>query len=95
MGIQALRRIVKEGVRRQQLGVVLEGEKPTELGFHWHGIHSGGDKVGDMTNCVWSYRLKKNIGFALVSADCKAGDKVTVNKLGVTIQGQLTELPFI
>ena len=95
VGIQALRRIVKEGVRRQQLGVVLEGEKPTELGFHWHGIHSGGDKVGDMTNCVWSYRLKKNIGFALVSADCKAGDKVTVNKLGVTIQGQLTELPFI
>lgn len=95
VGIQALRRIVKEGVRRQQLGVVLEGEKPTELGFHWHGIHSGGDKVGDMTNCVWSYRLKKNIGFALVSADCKTGDKVTVNKLGVTIQGQLTELPFI
>jgi glycine cleavage system aminomethyltransferase T len=95
VGIHALRKIAKDGVRRQQLGVVLEGDQPTELGFHWHGIHSGGSKVGDMTNCVWSYRLKKNIGFALVSVDCKAGDPVTVNKLGVNIAGQLTELPFI
>lgn len=95
VGIQALRKIAQDGVRRRQLGVVLEGDKPTELGFHWHGIYSNGHKVGDMTNCVWSYRLKKNIGFALVSIDCKAGDNVTVSKLGETIAGQLAELPFI
>ena len=33
IGIQALRRIRQDGVKRQQLGVILEGDTPTALGF--------------------------------------------------------------
>jgi aminomethyltransferase len=95
VGIQALRRIHAEGPARHQLGVMLDGEEPTELGFHWHQIRKDGRKVGDMTNCVWSYRLRRNIGFALVSADMKPGDAVDVVKDGRSLPGTLRELPFL
>ncbi len=95
IGIQALRRIHAAGPRRQQLGVLLEGAEPTTLGFLWHPILHDGRKVGDLTNCVWSYRLKKNIGFALISTDCAPGDVVEVFKEGRPLAGTLTSLPFI
>ena len=95
VGIGALRQIKASGVKRQQLGVMLEGDQPTQLGFHWHGIYQHGQKVGNLTNCVWSYRLQKNIGFGLVAASCAAGDEVTVHKEGQTLKARLTTLPFI
>jgi glycine cleavage system aminomethyltransferase T len=74
---------------------VLDGDEPTQLGFHWHAIEVDGRNVGHLTNCVWSYRLKRNIGFALISADCVPGMPVTVQKNGRPVSGTLRELPFI
>ncbi len=95
IGIAALRRIHAEGPRRHQLGVTLDGGEPAELGFHWHAIEVDGRKVGDLTNCAWSYRLKNNIGFALISTEFRAGSRVTVRKDGKPIYGTLQNLPFI
>lgn len=95
VGIKALRRIHAEGPKRHQLGVMLEGETPTELGFLWHEIRRDGRKVGDMTNCVWSFRLKRNIGFALVASACQPGDPVEVVKEGQVLKGSLVALPFL
>ncbi len=95
IGVQALRRIHAEGPRRHQLGVILDGDQPTELGFFWHEIRQGNRKIGDMTNCVWSYRLKKNIGFALVAVDSQPGDAVQVVKEGQVLKGTLAALPFL
>ncbi|MEP6885525.1 MAG: glycine cleavage T C-terminal barrel domain-containing protein [Gammaproteobacteria bacterium] len=95
IGIDALRRIHADGPRRQQLGVALEGDEPMQLGFHWHSVEVDGRKVGDLTNCAWSYRLKKNIGFVLISMECRSGSRVTVRKDGKTLTGTLQELPFI
>ena len=95
IGIQALRKIHKDGVQRQQLGVLLDGEQPTQLGFHWHAIYRDGKRVGDLTNCVWSWRLKRNIGFGLVASACAVGDKVQVHKEGQAVPATLVALPFI
>lgn len=95
VGIQALRKIHQDGVQRQQLGVMLDGEQPTQLGFHWHAIHKDGTRVGDLTNCVWSWRLSRNIGFGLVASACAVGDKVQVHKEGQAIPATLVALPFI
>ena len=95
VGIQALRRLHAAGPTRHQLGVVLEGEEPTAFGFLWHPIFRDGRKVGDLTNCAWSYRLRRNIGFALISVECAAGDRVEVVKDGKHVTGTLTTLPFI
>jgi aminomethyltransferase len=95
VGIAALRRIKAEGVRRHQLGVMLDGEIPTALGFLWHEIRQNGAQIGSMTNCVWSWRLKRNIGFALVSVTARPGDRVEVIKDGERLTGTLTTLPFV
>ena len=58
-------------------------------------VEVDGRKVGDLTNYAFSYRLKKNIGFALISVDCKPGSAVTVHKDGSAIRGVLQELPFL
>jgi glycine cleavage system aminomethyltransferase T len=95
VGIAALRRIKADGVQRRQLGVVLDGDIPAEPGFRWHVIQMDGKSVGHLTNCVWSYRMKKNIGFGLVASECQAGDTVSVDRNGQIISARLVELPFL
>ncbi len=94
VGISALRRIHSEGAKRRQLGVVLEGDSPAANHPVWMDISRDGEKIGDMTNGVWSRRLKRMIGFALVKSDSAPGEKVSVRKDGKQIPGELTELPF-
>jgi glycine cleavage system aminomethyltransferase T len=95
IGIQALRRIVAEGPKRHQLGVMLDGGAPAKPEFRWNDIMARGGKVGDLTNCTWSWRLEKNIGFALVSSDMQPGDAVTVMRGDGPVSGTLCDLPFI
>jgi len=54
-----------------------------------------GSRIGDMTTCVWSYRLRKNIGFALVANFAKPGDRVVVRREAGAVEGTLYELPFL
>lgn len=95
IGIKALRRIHAKGPQRHSLGIILGGKDPITFGFTWNDIREDGAKVGDMTTCAWSYRMKKNIGFALISTRCKAGDAIEVLRQAEVIPGTLTELPFL
>ena len=95
IGIHALRRIAAEGPVRHQLGLVLEGSTPAPLGFSWEEIRRHGKKVGSMTTCVWSPRLEANIGYALISVDCRRGDFVEVMRPGGVVTAKLVDLPFI
>jgi glycine cleavage system aminomethyltransferase T len=95
VGIQALRRIKAEGVKRHQLGLILDGNTPAPLGFRVEEISYNGRHIGKMTNCVWSPRMKANIGFALISSSVMAGETATVHRAaGLTI-AKLVELPFL
>jgi len=95
IGISALRRIAAEGPKRHTLGLVLDAGEPVRPGFLWNALQREGRKVGDLTNCIFSYRLQRNIGFALVSRACNVGDRLEA-KIGDTWQpGRLTDLPFI
>ena len=95
VGIQALRKIAEEGPKRHQLGLKLEGDAPAPLGFAWEALVKDGQKVGDMTNCTWSFRLKQNIGYALISVDLQPGDSVEVHRSGGIVMAELVELPFL
>ena len=95
IGIQALRRIKSEGPARRQLGVVLQEASPSGPSFVWFDILQDGKKIGDMTNIIWSYRLKTNIGFALVASAAQPGQAVEVLKDGERMNGTLTTLPFM
>jgi len=95
VGIDALRQIKAEGVKRHQLGIALDHPDALPVPFVWHDIAIDGEKIGDMTNCIWSYALGKNIGFALVSRKTKPGTAVSVDFDGRSIPGTLQKLPFI
>ena len=96
VGIKALRLIKAQGPKRHQLGLALEGNIADPLSFHWEDIVVDGKKVGDMTQCVWSPRLKRNIGYALISCSCKVGDSVTLlRSAGREIKASLVDLPFL
>ncbi|MEO0329584.1 MAG: glycine cleavage T C-terminal barrel domain-containing protein [Pseudomonadota bacterium] len=95
VGIQALRQIAKEGPKRHQLGLKLEGEEPHPLGFTWDEIYQNGKKVGDMTNCAWSPRLEQNIGYALISRSIQTGETVEVLRSTGMTNAVLCELPFL
>ena len=89
------------GEAHGQLFLTLDSDDPCaanaleRFSFHWHAIHQNGVRIGDLTNCVWSQRLKHNIGFALVASACKEGDRVVVHKEGQQVPGTLQSLPFI
>lgn len=95
LGIKALRRVAEEGVKRHQLGLILDGSTPAPLGFKHDVILAGGKKVGAMTNCVWSPRMKANIGYALISAEMQIGDTVEVSRASGLTSARLVDLPFL
>ncbi len=95
VGIKALRRIKAEGIKRHQLGLVLAGDKPAPLGFRREDIVHNGQKVGMMTNCVWSPRMRANIGYALISSAVPAGQEVQVMRDPGPVSARLVELPFL
>ncbi len=95
VGIQALRRIKAAGIRRHQLGLVLDGATPEPLGFQREVIVLDGSAVGMMTNCVWSPRMECNIGYALIDVVARAGDRVTVQRPSGPVSARLVELPFL
>ncbi|MFN0114285.1 MAG: glycine cleavage T C-terminal barrel domain-containing protein [Paracoccaceae bacterium] len=95
IGIAALRRIAAEGPKRRSLGVLIDGGAPLGPALGWSAITANGQPVGHLTNGVFSWRLKRNIGFVLVSAACKPGDRVEVRLTEAVRTGTLTELPFL
>lgn len=95
VGIKALRRIKAEGIKRHQLGLVLDGDRPSPLRLHLEDVSLNGSVIGKMTNCVWSPRMKANIGFALISVSAKAGDQVNVHRAHGPVAARLVELPFL
>ena len=74
---------------------MLEGGAPLQPTVLWSDIELDGRKVGDLTNCAWSRRLNRNIGFALVSVSAKPGDPVEVRIGGRRVPAALVELPFL
>ncbi len=70
IGKAALRRIRDEGVRRQQVGLVIEGAPLTGPNTTFWAINRGGESVGKVTSAIHSPRLERNIALAMVAVDC-------------------------
>ncbi|MEM9139498.1 MAG: glycine cleavage T C-terminal barrel domain-containing protein [Pseudomonadota bacterium] len=94
IGVKALRRIKDQGVQRHQLGIILDGGQEDEDQSIKLAIEKDGHPIGHMTHKAWSYRLRRMIGYALVSVDAADGDSVHVIRGGERINGHLTGLPF-
>ena len=69
IGKEALIKINKEGVKRKLVGIEIEGDAINAPPEHLWPVIDSNNKIGHVTRCIFSPRLKKNIGFANVPVD--------------------------
>jgi glycine cleavage system T protein len=96
IGMEALRRIQAEGVKRKLVGIELDGA-PLDLNLTRWPVSLDGGPIGQVTSAVFSPRLKKNIGYATVPVEHAAMG----NSLNVEIpehgtrRATVTARPFV
>jgi aminomethyltransferase len=66
IGKAALKRIKAEGVKRKLVGIELQGVPLAGWPEEYWPVHQNGQRVGHLTAAVYSPRLEKNIGYALL-----------------------------
>jgi glycine cleavage system aminomethyltransferase T len=82
VGREALKRIESEGIKRKLIGIEIEGE-PIEFNMTRWSVRREGDLVGEVTSAIYSPRLDKNIGYAMVpTADAELGTRLAVEVAG-------------
>ena len=96
IGKSALEQIRAEGVKRKVAGIFMDGDAFEKNNEHRWPIFNDTQQTGVVTQAVYSPRLEKNIGFALLDVEHVGGDK----SLRVdTPEGErnitLTSLPFV
>lgn len=78
IGKEALKRIKAEGVKRKLVGVEISGE-PVEFNMTRWTVNRNGAPVGVITSAIYSPRLKKNIGYAMLPTEhTELGTQLTV-----------------
>jgi len=94
VGVTALRMIKAGGIKRQQLGIVMDASERRSGHAIWYALEQDGQPVGHMTNGAWSPRAQAMVGFALVAAKQRVGDRVEVKRGAMRDTATLCELPF-
>jgi aminomethyltransferase len=69
IGRAELERIAAQGVLRKLVGIEIAGPRIEFNTTKWP-VRSGGETVGRVTSAIWSPRLEKNIGYAMVPLAC-------------------------
>ena len=95
IGKAALQRIKDTGVRRKQVGLVIEGAALTGPNTTFWAITKDGVAIGKVTSAIHSPRLKQNIALAMMAVDHTAiGTQVEVVTGHGTRSATVVERPF-
>lgn len=95
IGKAALQRIQAEGVKRKQIGLVIDAPALTGPNTRFWAVEKDGVVVGKVTSAVYSPRLEQNIALAMVDADAvNLGMKLDVEMPGGKVRATVVEKPF-
>jgi glycine cleavage system aminomethyltransferase T len=95
IGKDALQRVSAEGVKRKLAGVEIDGSR-LDLNMTRWPVRSGNTMVGHITSAVYSPRLKKNIGYAMLPIEHAAvGSKLLVDTSDGERTASVVTMPFI
>jgi aminomethyltransferase len=95
IGREALKRVKAQGVKRRLAGVEIEGAK-LDLNMTRWPVRASDAAVGNITSAVYSPRLKKNIGYAMVPVERSAlGTKLRVDTSDGERGAVVVSMPFI
>ena len=94
IGKAALRRIAAEGVTRKLVGIEVDGAPLHYNDYRWPATR-GATAIGHVTSCVYSPRLEKNIGFAMLDlAHSALGTEIEVAPPDGPRRAVVVEKPF-
>jgi aminomethyltransferase len=95
IGKAALRRIREEGVRRRQVGLIIDGAPLRGPNTTFWPIFKDGANIGKVTSAVYSPRLAQNIALAMVSAESAlVGTEVEVATGSGPRRSTIVDRPF-
>jgi len=95
IGKEALKKINAEGIKRKQVGVVLDCEPLEGPNTTFWKIIKDNKEIGKITSAVYSPRLKKNIALAMVSIDkSEVGTEFVVEVFSKEVNAVIVEKPF-
>ena len=95
IGKDALQKINTDGVKRKQVGVILDCEPLTGPNTTFWEIKKDNEVVGKITSAVYSPRLKQNIALAMVSINnSEIGTVLEVKMNDTMIKATVVEKPF-
>ncbi|MBI3982009.1 MAG: glycine cleavage system protein T [Gemmatimonadetes bacterium] len=96
LGRDALRHIRAQGVARKLVGVEIDGARLDFNATKWP-VAAAGRPVGRITSAIYSPRLKKNIGYAMVPVpNAAAGTKLSVSIPGAGERSAtVVPMPFV
>ena len=94
IGLEALRQIEASESGREIRGILFDGGKCPICSEPWPVLRNG-QEIGQITSAIWSPRLKRNVGLAiLVDAETHTGKAITVLCSGKHVDGNVSSLPF-
>ena len=95
VGKEALKKIKTEGIKRKQIGLILDCDPLKGPNTKFWEIIKDNKIIGKVTSAVYSPRLKKNIALAIISiGESKIGNIINVKTSSSVIKGTIVEKPF-
>ena len=95
VGKEALKKIKTEGIKRKQIGLILDCDPLKGPNTTFWEIIKDNKIIGKVTSAVYSPRLKKNIALAIISiGESKIGNIIDVKTSDSVIKGTIIEKPF-
>ena len=95
IGKDALQKINQDGVKRKQVGVILDCEPLTSPNTTFWEITKDNQVVGKITSAVYSPRLKQNIALAMVTINnSELGTVLNVKMNDKIVKATIVEIPF-
>ena len=95
IGKDALQKINQYGIKRKQVGVILDCDPLTGPNTTFWKILKDNQQVGKITSAVYSPRLKQNIALAMVTINnSEIGTVLDVKMNDKIIKATVTEKPF-
>ena len=96
IGKEALKKIKENGTTSKLIGVEMDGDPIDKVPEHfWTVLNLEGKKIGRLSRCIYSPRLKKNIGLAIVDTlASEEGSKVIIESSEQKYNAVICKLPW-
>ncbi|WP_440676170.1 glycine cleavage T C-terminal barrel domain-containing protein [Candidatus Pelagibacter sp. HIMB1593] len=95
IGKEALKKIKQEGIKRKQVGLIIDCDPLSGPNTTFWQIEKDGKTIGKVTSAVYSPRLKKNIALAMIEVNhSELGNKLDIETHEGKCSATIVEKPF-